>query len=164
MPHCRSECRPLSPSGGSILEWLAFELGRTMSKRRTAIGGLVMAMLICSGAARAVECASDTVDDTSFTACRVDLHLEHLDLFWRDASGRPNLSTRLQLPKNTLHAWIWRGWVHVARQLPGRLGRKICWADADEIDRLTRLRDTPRGWWNQPLPPELTTPKVPPRH
>jgi uncharacterized protein YigE (DUF2233 family) len=60
-----------------------------MGKRRTAIGGLMMVMLICSGAAQAVECASETVDDTSFTACRVDLHLEHLDLFWRDATGRP---------------------------------------------------------------------------
>jgi DNA invertase Pin-like site-specific DNA recombinase len=74
------------------------------------------------------------------------------------------LAHRLQLPKNTLHAWIQRGWVHVARQLPGRLGRKICWADADEIDRLTHLRDTPRGWWDQPLPAELTTPKIPPGH
>jgi len=75
-----------------------------------------------------------------------------------------SLAGRLQIQKNALHAWIRRGWVHVTRQFPGRLGRKICWADADEIDRLTRLRDTPRAWWNQPLPPELTTPKVLPGH
>ena len=24
--------------------------------------------------------------------------------------------------------------------------RRICWADADEIDRLPRLRDTPKNW------------------
>jgi hypothetical protein len=71
-----------------------------------------------------------------------------------------SLATQLQLPKNTLHAWIRRGWVHVARQLPGRFGRKICWANADEIDRLTRLRDTPRSWWDLPLPAELTTPRI----
>jgi DNA invertase Pin-like site-specific DNA recombinase len=71
-----------------------------------------------------------------------------------------SLAAQLQLPKNTLHAWIRRGWVHVARQLPGRLGRKICWADADEIDRLRRLRDTPRSWWDLPLPAELTTPRI----
>jgi hypothetical protein len=71
-----------------------------------------------------------------------------------------SLAAQLQLPKNTLHAWIRRGWVHVARQLPGSLGRKICWADADEIDRLTRLRDKPRSWWNRPLPVELTTPRI----
>src|SRR5262249_35919725 len=75
-----------------------------------------------------------------------------------------SLAGRLRLQKNTLHAWIRRGWVHVTRQLPGRLGRKICWADAAEIDRLTRLKDTPRGWWNQPLPAVLMTPKVPPGH
>ena len=73
-----------------------------------------------------------------------------------------SLSAQLQIPKNTLHAWIRRGWVHVIRQLPGIRGRKICWADADEIDRLTRLRDTPRSWWYSPIPAELTTPKVPP--
>lgn len=74
-----------------------------------------------------------------------------------------SLAERLQVPKNTLLHWIRRGWVHVTRQLPGYRGRKICWADADEIDRLTRLRDTPRNWWDFPLPVELTTPKTPPR-
>jgi uncharacterized protein YigE (DUF2233 family) len=63
-----------------------------MSKRPTAIGGLVLAaigMLICNGAVHAVECAQETVDDTSFTACRVDLRHERLGLFWRDGAGRP---------------------------------------------------------------------------
>jgi uncharacterized protein YigE (DUF2233 family) len=63
-----------------------------MSRRRTAIGGRVMAtigILICSGAVHAVECAQETVDDTSFTACRVDLRQERLGLFWRDGAGRP---------------------------------------------------------------------------
>lgn len=72
-----------------------------------------------------------------------------------------SLAERLQVPKNTLLHWVRRGWVHVSRQLPGRRGHKICWANADEIDRLTRLRDTPRNWWNFPLPTELTTPKTP---
>jgi hypothetical protein len=72
-----------------------------------------------------------------------------------------SLATRLQLPKNTLQEWARRGWVHVLRQLPGKRGRKICWADADEIDRLTRLRDTPRRWWDLPLPTEITTPRTP---
>jgi uncharacterized protein YigE (DUF2233 family) len=51
--------------------------------------GIFSAVLICSGAAQAVECAVETVGDTSFTACRVDLRSERLDLFWRDAAGRP---------------------------------------------------------------------------
>jgi hypothetical protein len=72
------------------------------------------------------------------------------------------LATALQLPKNTLQAWARCGWVHVVRQLPGIRGRKICWADANEMDRLKRLRDTPRNWWDLPLPVELTTPRVPP--
>jgi hypothetical protein len=72
-----------------------------------------------------------------------------------------SLAAQLQLPKNTLLHWVRRGWVHVTRQLPGYRGRKICWADADEIDRLSRLRGTPRNWWDFPLPAELTTPKIP---
>jgi uncharacterized protein YigE (DUF2233 family) len=71
---------------------LRLSYGRTMSKRRTAIGGLVMAaigMLICNGAVHAVECAQETAGDTSFTACRVDLRNERLGLFWRDGAGRP---------------------------------------------------------------------------
>jgi DNA invertase Pin-like site-specific DNA recombinase len=72
-----------------------------------------------------------------------------------------SLAAQLQIPQGTLQYWIRRGWVHVTRQAPGCRGRKICWADADEIDRLTRLRDTPRNWWDSPLPVELTTPKIP---
>jgi len=73
-----------------------------------------------------------------------------------------DLATHLEMPKNTLLEWCRRGWVQVTRQLPGYRGRKICWVDAQEIDRLTRLRDTKRSWWDPPLPVELTTPKTPP--
>jgi DNA invertase Pin-like site-specific DNA recombinase len=73
-----------------------------------------------------------------------------------------SLADRLKMPKTTILEWARRGWVHVTRQLPGYRGRKICWADAHEIDRLTRLRDAKRGWWEPPLPESLTTPKVQP--
>jgi hypothetical protein len=72
-----------------------------------------------------------------------------------------NLARLLGMPKNSLLHWIRRGWVRVIRQLPGIRGRKICWADAEEIDRLTRLRDISHNWWDPPLPAELTTPKLP---
>ena len=75
-----------------------------------------------------------------------------------------SLADHLKMPKTTILEWVRRGWVHVTRQLPGYRGRKICWADADEIDRLTRLRDTKRGWWDPPLPASLTTPKIRPDH
>ncbi len=71
------------------------------------------------------------------------------------------LAERLQMPKNTLLEWIRRGWIDVTRQLPGRRGRKICWADDDELARLAKLRDTEHHWWDPPLPPELITPKRP---
>lgn len=73
-----------------------------------------------------------------------------------------NLVQELGMPKNTLCAWIKRGWVRVVRQLPGYRGRTICWADADELDRLRRLRETRHGWWDPTLPAELTTPKQSP--
>lgn len=72
-----------------------------------------------------------------------------------------DLAAHMEMPKNTLLEWCRRGWVHVTRQLPGIRGRKICWADAQEISRLTRLRDAKRSWWEPPLPPELTTPRAP---
>ena len=75
-----------------------------------------------------------------------------------------DLATRLNMPKNTFVAWMQRGWVRVVRQLPGYRGRVICWADADELDRLRRLRQTKHGWWEPPLPAELTTPKTMPQN
>ncbi len=74
-----------------------------------------------------------------------------------------DLAAKLEMAKNTLFSWIKRGWVRVVRQVPGYRGRLICWADTDELDRLRRLRQTKRGWWDPPLPDELTSPKVAPK-
>jgi DNA-binding transcriptional MerR regulator len=71
------------------------------------------------------------------------------------------LSAQLGIPKNTLHAWMRRGWVHY-RRLEGYRAPCLCWADASELRRLRRLSQTPRGWWDPPLPAELTTPRRPP--
>ncbi len=73
------------------------------------------------------------------------------------------LAAELEVPKNTLFAWIKHGWIRVARQLPGYRGRTICWVDANELDRLRRLRKTKRGWWDPPLSAELTTPNPMPK-
>ena len=69
-----------------------------------------------------------------------------------------DLARHLDLPNPTLYRWLRRGWVH-ARQLPVAGGRWIVWADADELDRLRRLRRCPRSWHNQPQAAELTRPK-----
>jgi DNA invertase Pin-like site-specific DNA recombinase len=74
-----------------------------------------------------------------------------------------DLAAELGMAKNTLFTWIKRGWVRLLRQVPGYRGRVICWADAGEIDRLRRLRQTKHGWWDPPLPGELTTPKSRPK-
>jgi uncharacterized protein YigE (DUF2233 family) len=50
---------------------------------------LLGALLIYSGVAQAVECAARTAGSTVFTACRVNLNVEPLELFWRDDAGRP---------------------------------------------------------------------------
>lgn len=50
---------------------------------------IATALLICSAAARAVECAASTAASTPFTTCRVDLKSERLELFWRDDAGHP---------------------------------------------------------------------------
>jgi len=86
-----------------------------------------------------------------------------LGILGENESFAIDLAANLGMPKNTLLAWIKRGWITVIRQLPGYRGRVICWADAEELDRLRRLRQTKHGWWDPPLPAELTTPTPPPK-
>jgi DNA invertase Pin-like site-specific DNA recombinase len=74
-----------------------------------------------------------------------------------------DLAAELEMAKSTLFTWIKSGWVRVLRQQPGYRGRVICWADTDELDRLRRLQQTKHGWWDPPVPVELTTPKILPR-
>jgi hypothetical protein len=71
--------------------------------------------------------------------------------------GVLDLAGELKMPKNTLLAWMQRGWVHY-RRLPGYRGRCLCWANTAELVRLRKLRDTAHGWWDPPLPAELTAP------
>jgi hypothetical protein len=82
-------------------------------------------------------------------------------LLRRDEWTVSALATELRVPKNTLLAWLRRGWVRY-RRLPGYRGRCLCWADAAELARLRRLREAPHGWWDPPLPAELTTPALGP--
>ena len=60
--------------------------------------------------------------------------------------------------QSTPHRWIKLGWIH-SRRLPGLQGTVICWADAEELKRLRKLRHARHGWWDPPWPAELTTPK-----
>jgi DNA invertase Pin-like site-specific DNA recombinase len=82
---------------------------------------------------------------------------------WREELGKDewfvaDLAGKLGVPKKTLYAWLRRGWVRY-RVVKGSRAPWVCWADADELRRLRRLRRTPHGWWDPPLPAELTTPK-----
>jgi DNA invertase Pin-like site-specific DNA recombinase len=95
------------------------------------------------------------------------------DLFYRrgQASTRPSshrlapgqwwftdLARTLELPQPTLYSWMRRGWVS-ARRLASERDRWVLWADAQELERLRRLRTCPRSWHNQPQAAALTTPK-----
>jgi hypothetical protein len=73
-----------------------------------------------------------------------------------------DLAAKLGLARTALHVWVRRGWVR-SRKLTGPRGPWVCWADADELRRLRRLRRTPHCWWAPPVSPELTTPKARPR-
>lgn len=68
-----------------------------------------------------------------------------------------DLAAELSMPIATLHRWQRVGWI-TSRKVPIAGGRWAMYADADELDRLRRLRDSPRGW-PQPYPTELITPK-----
>jgi len=56
-----------------------------------------------------------------------------------------NLAAELSMPIATLHRWQRVGWV-TSRKVTTAGGRWAIYADADELLRLRRLRDSPRGW------------------
>jgi hypothetical protein len=64
------------------------------------------------------------------------------------------------MPIATLHRWQRVGWI-TSRKVTAAGGRWAIYADADELLRLRRLRDSPRGW-PQPYPTERITPKPTP--
>ncbi len=68
-----------------------------------------------------------------------------------------DLAAELAMPIATLHRWRRVGWV-TSRKVTAAGGRWAIYADADELDRLRCLRESPRGW-PQPYPTELITPK-----
>ena len=71
----------------------------------------------------------------------------------------PDLARELGVEPTVVHQWRWYGWLH-ARQLPGKAGRAIVWADRPEVRRLRRLRAYEVRHRNQrDVPAELTTPK-----
>jgi hypothetical protein len=70
-----------------------------------------------------------------------------------------DLARKLGMPQVTLHRWIRVGWVH-ARKLPTPGGHWVIWADADELDRMTRIRRCPRGWSDEETFDHLIKPKI----
>ena len=78
----------------------------------------------------------------------------HLDA---DEWWLSDLAAELKMPIATLHRWQRVGWV-TSRKVAAAGSRWAIFADAEELTRLKRLRDSPRGW-PAPYPPELITPK-----
>ena len=70
-----------------------------------------------------------------------------------------DLARKLAMPQATLHGWVRVGWVQ-ARKLPTPGGHWVIWADADELDRMTRLRTCPRGWSDEHIYAQLIKPKA----
>lgn len=68
-----------------------------------------------------------------------------------------DLASELSMPIATLHRWKCVGWVS-SRKVMEAGGRWAIYADAGELERLSRLREAPRGW-PQPYPTELITPR-----
>jgi DNA invertase Pin-like site-specific DNA recombinase len=70
-----------------------------------------------------------------------------------------DLARELEMPQATLHRWIRVGWVH-ARKLPTPGGQWVIWADADERNRMARIRTCPRGWSDEDVFAQLIKPKA----
>ncbi len=87
--------------------------------------------------------------------CVTNVHCLRTNEWWL-----ADLAAELAMPIATLHRWQRVGWVR-SRKAAEAAGRWAIYADADELDRLRRLRDTPRSW-PQPYPTPLITPKTAP--
>jgi DNA invertase Pin-like site-specific DNA recombinase len=70
-----------------------------------------------------------------------------------------DLARQVGMPQATLHHWIAAGWVQ-ARQLSSPYRHWVIWADADELERMSRLRTCSRAWSNEALLAELRKPKA----
>jgi DNA invertase Pin-like site-specific DNA recombinase len=70
-----------------------------------------------------------------------------------------DLARKLEMPQATLHRWIRVGWVG-ARKLPTPGGHWVIWADADEQERMNRIRTCPRGWSDEQVFSRLIKPKA----
>jgi DNA invertase Pin-like site-specific DNA recombinase len=68
-----------------------------------------------------------------------------------------DLARKLTVSYATVRRWITRRWVNCRRS--PQHGYHLLWADADELERLRRLRDHGRSYPKIPSPPALTTPK-----
>jgi hypothetical protein len=89
------------------------------------------------------------------TRTRACSHHPDADQWWF-----ADLARALALPHPTLYSWMRRGWVNARKlQIGQGQGRWLLWADAEELDRLRRLRASPKGWYNQPQAADLTRPK-----
>lgn len=83
------------------------------------------------------------------------------DVLAADEWWLSDLARELKLPKETLRDWVRFGWVHARRSPLQHFW--IVWADAEELDRLRRLRASPQAKPCDRYSPELTTPKQRPK-
>jgi DNA invertase Pin-like site-specific DNA recombinase len=68
-----------------------------------------------------------------------------------------DLARALKMPAKSLRRWFHRGWV-LGRYTAETTGCLILWADEEELVRLRRLHDWPKGGFDRTRPREVTTP------
>jgi DNA invertase Pin-like site-specific DNA recombinase len=73
-----------------------------------------------------------------------------------DEYGATSLARRLGVPRDTVRRWMRAGWLNVRRDEDER---RVIWADAEELERLTQLHELPRTWANKARLAQLTKPK-----
>jgi hypothetical protein len=85
--------------------------------------------------------------------------MDEANVLRRHEYGLADLARAVPMPVATLHKWQRLGWVY-SRTVAVASGRWAIWADADELERLRRLRAYQRKWPEPRSPPALTMPKL----
>ena len=140
------------PDGGRIAGSEA-ALVTGLDARGAASGGVEIGMALCSSPEKKGKIGQQSVGrpiEDKKTFRWLEGHENTVEVAKKAPETRllvvMDRARELSMPPATLYRWVYRGWIKVQRSQDGR---RILWADSNELARLRELRSVPRGHHNR---------------